>query len=170
MTGTEFIRSAVDELHRAMLDDMRPLTREKLAWKPAPKANPIGFLFWHFTRTEDNNIQRLRGKPSIWESEGWHKKLGLDAQAQGTGFTEADAERVAQIPLEQMLAYAEKVIQSTSDLLKSLSDEQLDSVPDPNSPRRTTASMLRNIILAHGWWHLGEIKYLKGMQGMPAAR
>ena len=170
MTGTEFVRSAVDELHRAMLDDMRPLTKENLAWKPAPKANPIGFLFWHFMRTEDNNIQRLQGKPSIWESEGYHQNLGLDARAQGTGFTETDADRISRVPLDQMLAYAEKVVQSTSDFLKSLSDEQLDRVPDPNSPRRTIAVVLRSIILAHGWWHLGEIRYLKGMQGMPAAR
>jgi len=153
-----------------MLDDVRPLTKDHLAWKPAPKANPISFIFWHFMRTEDNGIQRLQGKPSIWESEGLNKKLGLDAQAQGTGFTEADVDRVAKIPLDQMLAYAEKVTQSTSDFLKTLSDEQLDRAPDPNAPRRTIAVVLRSFILAHGWWHLGEIKFLKGMQGMPAAR
>jgi hypothetical protein len=29
--------------------------------------------------------------------------------------------------------------------------------------------ILRSFIVAHGWWHIDEIKYIKGMLGMPFA-
>ena len=170
MTGVEFIQSAVTELHGAMIDDVKVLTQEQVAWKPAPKTNPIGFLFWHYMRDADNRIHGLQGKPSIWEREKWCEKLGMDAKAQGTGFQEPDVEKVAALPLSDILAYAERVIQSTTDYLKSLDDAALDHAPDPDRPKRTVAVTLRSFVLGHGWWHLGEIKYLKGMQGMPAAR
>ncbi len=170
MTGIEFIQSAVTELHNAMIDDVKVLTQEHLAWKPAPKANPIGFLFWHFMRSEDNIIHDLQGKPSIWEGENWYEKLSMDAKAQGTGFQEPAVEKVAALPLSELMVYAERVTGSTADYLKSLDDAGLDHAPNPDRPRRTIGMMLRNFIIAHGWWHLGEIKYLKGMQGMSAGR
>jgi len=170
MNAVEFIQTTVLELHATMIDDVRVLNQENLAWKPAPKANPIGFLFWHFLRSEDNMVQGMQGKPSIWESEDWYQKMGLDAKAQGTGFQELEVEQVAALCLPDLLAYAERVTQSTADYLKSLDDAKLDYPPNPERPRWTIGMMIRNFIIAHGWWHLGEIKYLKGMQGMPAPR
>lgn len=170
MNGVEFVQSAISELHSAMIDHVKVLTQKHLAWKPAPKANPIGFLFWHLMRTEDNMIQGLQGKPSIWESEDWCGKLDIDPKAQGTGFEEAEVEKVCVLPLSDLTAYAERVIQSTEDYLKTLDDTKLDHAPNPERPRRTIGAMLRSFILAHGYGHLGQILYLKGMQGMPAAR
>ena len=170
MKAVEFVQSAISELHTTMINDVKLLTQEHLAWKPAPKANPIGFLFWHYMRTEDNMLHGLQGEPSIWESEKWGEKLNLDAKAQGTGFQEPEVEKVAALPLSDVMTYSERVIQSTEDYLKSLDDAGLDYTPDPARPQRTIGMMLRNFLLAHGWWHLGEIKYLKGMQGMPAPR
>ncbi len=170
MTAIEFIQIAVADLHGAMIGDVKVLTQEHLAWKPAPTANPIGFLFWHYIRTEDNMFQSFRGKPSIWESEQWYEKLGMDATPQGTGFQEPAVEKVAALPLSELMAYAERVTISTEEYLKSLDDAGLDHILDPERPRRTIGMIVRNFILAHGWWHLGEIKYIKGMQGMPSAR
>ena len=170
MNAVEFIHTMVSEMHNAMIEDVKVLNQEQLAWKPAPNTNPIGFLFWHEIRTEDNMIHGLQGKPTIWESEKWHEKLEMDATAQGTGFQEPDVDKVAALPLAEVMAYAEQVTRSIEDYIKSLDDAGLDRAPNPERPRRTIGMMLRNFVLAHGWWHLGEIKYLKGMQGMPAAR
>jgi len=94
----------------------------------------------------------------------------MDPEAQGTGFQEPDCDRVAALPASEMLAYAEKVFAETTDYLNSLDDAGLDYASNPERPRWNVSMMLRNFIVAHGWWHLGEIKYVKGMQGMPAAR
>ena len=170
MNGAEFVQTIIGEMHGAMMADVKDLTQEHLAWKPAPGANPIGFLFWHYVRTEDNMLHGLMGKPPVWQAEKWDEKLGMDAQAQGTGFQEPDVDKVAALPWSEVIAYAEKVFAETTDYLKTLDDEKLDYTPNPERPRATISMMLRNFIVAHGWWHLGEIKYVKGMQGMPAAR
>jgi len=170
MNAVEFIHATVSEFHGAMIEDVKVLNAEQLAWKPAPNTNPIGFLFWHLIRTEDNMINGIQGKPTIWESEKWNEKLGMDARAQGTGFEEPDVDKVAALPLSEVIAYAERVTGSIEDYIKSLDDAGLDRAPNPERPRWTVGMMLRNFVIAHGWWHLGEIKYLKGMQGMPAAR
>jgi hypothetical protein len=169
MKAVDFIRESVAGLNSTIIDDVKELTAKQLAWKPAPKANPIGFLFWHFMRTEDNRFQDLQGRPSIWKSEKWYEKLGMDAEANGTGFQEPEVDKVAALPMPQLMAYAERVAQSATDYLKSLEDAMLDHVPNSERPRQTIAVILRSFIIAHGWWHLGEIKYLKGMQGMPFA-
>lgn len=170
MNGSEVMRTIITEMHGAMLADVRDLTPEQVTWKPAPGANPIGFLFWHYVRTEDNMIHAMMDKPAVWESEQWYERLGLDSQAQGTGFAEPDVDRAASLPLADMLAYSERVFADTAEFLGRLDDGRLDFAPNPERPRRTWGMMLRNFIIAHGWWHLGEIKYLKGLQGMPAAR
>ncbi len=170
MNGAEFVRTIIGEMHGAMMADVKNFTPEHLAWKPTPGANPIGFLFWYYVRTEDNIVHGLIGKPPVWQAEKWHEKLGMDAQAQSTGFQEPEVDKVASLPLSEMIAYAEKVFAETTDHLNTLDDAGLDHAPNPERPRRNIGMMLRNFVVAHGWWHLGEIKYLKGMQGMPAAR
>ncbi len=170
MNGAELMQAIVNEMHGAMVADVKDLTQEQVTWKPAPGANPIGFIFWHYVRTEDNIIHSMIDKPAVWETEQWYDKLGLDAKAQGTGFQEPDVDRAASLPLIETLAYAERVFEDTAAFLDTLDDARLDHAPNPERPRRNWAMMLRNFVIAHGWWHLGEIKYLKGLQGMPGAR
>lgn len=170
MNAIEFIQGAIDDLNTSIIDDVKTLAREQLTWKPAPNANPIAFLFWHIMRTEDERVHGMQGKPSIWESENLHQKLGLDPKATGTGLREPDVDSVSKIPLSELLAYADKVIKYTKEYLNSLDEAKLDLAPDPNRPTMTNATMIRRVLLSHGWWHLGEIRYLKGLQGMPFAR
>jgi hypothetical protein len=170
VNSAEFVQTIVKEMHGAMMADVKDLTAEHLAWKPAPGANPIGFLFWHYIRSEDNMIHAMMGKASRWQADKWGEKLGMDPQAQGTGFVEAEVDTAAALPPSELLAYAEGVFADTDEFLGTFDDDRLDHAPNPERPRRTWGMMIRNFVIAHGWWHLGEIKYVKGMQGMPGAR
>ena len=170
MKAAELLHTIISEMNMVYVSDIKDLTAEQLAWKPATGANPIGFIFWHSMRIQDEMINDLMKKPSVWKSRNWGGKLGLDEEAHGMGFKEPDVDKVAALPLGELVDYARLVTQSTDDYLKSLDDDKLDALPDPEKPKRSIAMILRNYILAHGWWHLGEIKYLKGLQGMPAHR
>lgn len=170
MKTIDFVQAMVNELHLAISEDVKVLNQNHLTWKPMPGANPIGFIYWHFTRSEDNIISGLQGRPPVWESERWYEKLGLEVQVSGTGFKEPEVNKVAELPLPQLVAYHERVVKNTADYLATMDDARLDYTPDPNRPRRTIGLIIRNFVVAHGWWHVGEIRYLKGMQGMSAAR
>jgi len=170
MNAVQFIQSMVNTMHRALLDDVKGLTPEHLKWKPAPKANPIGFLCWHIVRVEDQMVSGWQRKTPTWEEDKWYEKLGLDAKGFGTGFQEPEVDRVALLPLNEVTAYADRVFQNTMAYIQTLDEAKLDFAPNPERPNWTMALMVSNFIIAHGWWHLGEIRYIKGMQGMPAAR
>jgi len=162
MNAIEFIRSSVQGLHEALLADMTDLNQEHVRWSPQPGANPIGYIFLHYMRTEDGQIHRMQDQTSLWEADEWYQKLGLTQN-----LSEDEIDSAARAPLTECLAYAQQVMEGTRRFLATLDDAKLDIAPDPNRPRRTIGVGLRAFILAHGWWHLGEIRYLKGLQGMP---
>jgi hypothetical protein len=170
MNAVQFILMTVNGMHHAMVDDVKMLTPAQLAWKPAPGANPVGFLYWHIARVEDMVIAGWQKKTSVWDEDRWYEKLGLDASAYGTGFQEPDVDKVARLPLETVTQYVEKVFRNTGIYVQSLDEDKLDFPPNPERPKVTIGAMLGNYIIGHGWWHLGEIRYIKGMQGMSAGR
>jgi hypothetical protein len=90
----------------------------------------------------------------------------MSAPPQSGGHPQEEIEKAGALPLSQVMAYAEAVHKNTDEYLKTLDDQKLDIVPNPERPNFTIGMMLRNFLIAHGWWHLGEIKYLKGLQGM----
>lgn len=169
MTIVEYIQTSVADLNSTLIEDVRLLTSQQLTWKPAANANPIGFIFWHFIRSQDEIVAGLQKKPSVWMKEKWWGKMGADTKASGAGAKEPEVDRAAAVPISLMIAYAEAVARVTQEYLSTLADSNLNNPTDPNRPKRTVVVMLRSFIIAHGWWHIGEIKYLKGMQGMPFA-
>ncbi len=170
MNAIQYIMISVSGLHQALINDVKILSPEQLKWKPVPGANPVGFLFWHAVRIEDNFINKWQNKTSNWEAEQWYQKMAMDAAALGTGFHDSEVAKIAALPLSLMLDYADSVYHNTMTYLQTLEPEQLDLAPNPQRPTWTFANMISNFIIAHGWWHLGEIRYIKGMQGMPALR
>ncbi len=169
MTVVDYIQRSISDLNSTLIQDVKPLTPPQLAWKPAENANPIGFIFWHFMRSQDEIIAGLRKSQSVWLSEKWYEKLGWEPKASGAGFKQPDVDKAGAMPLPEVMAYAERVAQAAQDYMKTIKDSDLESVLDPARPNRTVVVMLRSFVIAHGWWHIGEIKYLKGLQGMPFA-
>ncbi len=170
MKAIQFILQTVSGLHQAAVNDVKALKPEQLTWKPAPKANSIGFLFWHAARVEDTFVSQWQKKTTVWDEDRWYDKFGLDAKAYGGGFQEPEVDMVGKLPLDQVIAYAEKVHRNTEIYIRSLDEDKLDYAPNPERPNWTIGMMLNNFVIAHGWWHLGEIRYVKGMLGMPFPR
>jgi len=169
MSLAEFVLESVTGLNTTMIDDVKDLTQEQAAWQPAPGAHPIAFAFWHFYRVQDDLVHSFQGKPSIWVSQKWYEKLGMDPKVNGGGFNDAQTKEVAARPLAELVEYARQVARASEDYFRSATDAELLRAPNPERPRRTIAVSVRAFLIAHGWWHTGEIKYLKGMQGMPFA-
>ena len=90
MNAIQFIQSTLFELNRSLVVEVEPLTPEQMLYRPAPDANSISFLLWHFPRVEDNIFHRVStvsGMPPIWESERWYERFGLKESDTGAGFT-----------------------------------------------------------------------------------
>jgi uncharacterized damage-inducible protein DinB len=169
MEANEFIDVMLRDLHGGLRADIEPLTQEQLVHQPAGGANTVAFLLWHATRFEDNMLRRQHGEDSLWTAEGWHERLGLEPSDTGTGFSEEQV-LAFQPAKEELLAYVERVWEATPDLVARLSAEKLGEAPNPERPRMTVGRSLANFVVGHGWIHLGDIRFTKGLMGMPFSR
>ncbi|MDA0352774.1 MAG: DinB family protein [Chloroflexi bacterium] len=169
MDAAEYINVMLRDLHGGIRADIEPLTQDQFVHQPAPGANTVAFLLWHAIRFEDLRIHALHDREPVWVSGHWADRLALDAEDLGTGFTEERmlAFRPAK---EDVMAYAEAVWDATPALVTALSPERLDQPLDPERPRMTVGRSLANFAVGHAWLHLGEIRFAKGLMGMPFAR
>ncbi len=168
MTTVEYFVTATRDLHDSLFDAVKDLSTAQLHFQPMEKGNHIAFLLWHYVRTEDVVINGLiQKKPPIWNAEGWDKKLGLDPRAQGTGMTDAQAAALRIEDLKGFLQYSQRVFQATEAFVQGMTEANLGEVRDlPVMGKRSMFQAIGGIVLNHGSNHLGEIWYIKGLQGL----
>jgi hypothetical protein len=164
----EFLRPSLKTLHGSLMDAVKDLTDEQLHFRPLGKGNHIAFAFWHAVRTEDSVMNFwLQKKPPVWNVEGWDKKFGMDARAQGTGMSAEQAADLRISSLADFLKYSEKVFQASEAYLETLKETDLERVEEFRFlGKQTFGSVIGGIVLNYGSGHLGEICYVKGLMGL----
>jgi hypothetical protein len=99
-------------------------------------------------------------------SKGYNESWGVPAVAQGTGMSmeEAQSLKFDQAKLRQ---YLKEVREDTLAFLKVVPLEKLDEVqmikPLGEMPKWR---VIRQVIMTHGFMHLGEINAVKGQLGL----
>ncbi len=168
MNTVEYFSQATKEMHDSFFEAVKDLSSEQLHFQPLGKGNSIAFMLWHYVRTEDAVINGLlQKKAPVWNAEGWDKKLGMDPRAQGTGMTAEQAAAVRIQDLNKFLEYSQNVFRVTEAYVSALQDQALGEVRDlPVLGKRSMYQVIGGVILAHGSNHLGEIWYVKGLQGL----
>lgn len=168
MGTMDYFRTAISGMHKTYIDAVNELTDEQLHFRPMNKGNHIAFALWHMVRTEDLVLNFLvQQKPPVWNTQGWDKKLGMDPQAQGTGMSDEQAAALRISSLPDFIGYMEEVFASTDAYLKTVKDEDLDTVHDlPIMGKKSLYDLIGGITLIHAGEHLGEIWYIKGLLGL----
>lgn len=165
-TAIAFLEAARQEVHDSILSNVTDRTHEQFLWRPNPETSNIAYLLWHLVRIEDLTIQtRFTKAPLIYEAEGWVNRLGLDSR-RPLGLTPEQLDAVT-YHLEDFLPYAHKVWNSTSDVLRGMQDGDLEQPMNVEDLPRVTnvGALLRTVLVNHPWRHLGEILYIKQLQG-----
>ena len=166
MSVKEFIREAMQLTRKDLLDNIRDLTAEELAWRPAPHSNSIGFLAWHITRVEDGWIQRpIQRKLHLWVADKWAERFGMPEEQRdmGYGYTVEQLQAFKTPSLELLLGYSQAVRDATLAFLDTW-DPASDAI-EVRAPwgTMTVATTFQQLI-----WELnqhgGQIAYVKGIQ------
>jgi len=157
---------------------VKDLTVEQLHWQPSAGSHHIAFALWHTIRTEDDFIHGfLQQKPTVWIEGGWAERLGLPSSAQGTGWT---AEQVAEMRIVDVggfLEYMRAVDAAVLEYVRSLDDAKANekiALPFfegayPMLKEMSRGELLAFLCIGHNTEHLGEIQYLRGLQGLKGA-
>jgi hypothetical protein len=171
MEAIEFIRDQMRGLHTLFDRVTADLSDEQLHHLARPGVKPIAFCLWHYVRTEDNIIRFvLQHRPTVWMERGWDVRLGLDSRAQGTGMSEADASAFRIGSLADFRAYMTAVWAATDEYLKTLDPAAADRrVTIKPVGEMSLLQALGGMCLTHGYRHLGEIEYARGLVGLKGA-
>lgn len=145
-----------------------PLTEEQLNWLPVGKTVSAGFNAWHYYRTADNitNLVMKREKP-IWSTKGYGERLGLPPMVQGTGMELEEARAMHIADPAELRAYGQEAMRDTLAYLKDVPLATLEEIqlvkPLGEMPKWR---VFRQVVMTHGFLHLGEVNGIKGQLGL----
>ena len=148
------------DVHRA-LDGLDPA---HLTARPAPGANPVGWLVWHLTRVQDDHLAEAAGTPQVWTHQDWAARFGLDLPDGATGYAATDAQVDAvNAPAELLLGYHDAVHAQSTSWVRGLTGSDLDRVvDDAYDPPVTLATRLVSV-LDDDLQHAGQAAYVRGL-------
>lgn len=172
MDTAVFLRRQMQSLHGLLDKVISDLSDEQLHFQAGPDVQPIAFSLWHYVRTEDNIIRFvIQRRPTVWLEGGWPEKFGLDPRAQGTGMTDEEAGALRINSLPDWRTYQSQVWAATDQYLSSLDAARLeqDRVTIRPVGEMSLLDGLAGMCLTHGYRHLGEIEYARGLVGLKGA-
>ena len=179
----DIYREMVEEMSERLAQEIAPLTEAQIANRPGPKLNPIGFILFHVLRAWERDLNHLiLGQLPMEDT--WHR-LGLSDETgfepTGTGYqgwgngTGYSDEEVDALPKGK--AYLQKyhaaLMADTEAYLDSVTDDfsefgrEIHNDLSPFNPF-TPRWRLQHLV-THSQRHIGDIQFIKGMQGMTDA-
>lgn len=131
MHATKLLRTELEWLNmgfHAAIDDM---TDEEWTARLLPGMNLPGFTLWHVARTPDTAQALARQVPEVITQERWTGRGTLTTPGFGFTVTREEADAIARgLKREDVSAYADAVLAEILGWLDTLSDDDLDMVPN----------------------------------------
>ena len=165
MSAGEISNAAYDRIGGVFHRALTGLTVNQLKAQPAgPEGNPIGWLAWHLTRTQDKNYSLLLGEEEAWIADGWHERFGLPANNHsGIGDSPDRVREFDPIDADTLIAYFGVAREKSRRFLEALSDDDLEK-PSPagvaqNETIKITVARVTGDLIQHS----GQIAYVRGL-------
>lgn len=166
MTSSDILQMQFNRLTQEFEHTLKNLGANKLAWRPAPRANDIASVVWHSARAWDGYLVYVDGKAEVFETQDWAKRFGMTTVPKdgfdGT-YTKAQVDCVRARP-KLLLEYIDALNQRTKNYLAAATPGQLATMIQIRwwSEQRPKAFVLAHVI-RHSYEHLGEAHYVLGL-------
>lgn len=164
MTLRESLGQDLRRLHGLFDKATEDLSVEEWNATPVASSISIGWILWHYARTEDNVIRFLlqNRRPTVWMEGGYADALQLPPVAQGTGMTLEDAQALRIVDTDRFRQYMAEVWASTDDYLQNPDEEALEQIitvrPLGDMP---AIRAVGQVCVTHGFGHAGHIDLLR---------
>jgi len=168
MDARDVLIDGIQQMQDWMDDALKPLTTQQLNWLPEGKTVNAGFNAWHVWRTQDNIVNFVfQQKQPIWMRDGYVERMALPKVAQGTGMSMEEARALRFEDPALLREYGAKVGVEVLAWLKDVPEATLAEVqmikPLGEMPKWR---VVRQVLMTHGFMHLGEINAIKGVLGL----
>jgi hypothetical protein len=150
----------IREVVHAVLDG---LSVEDLSFRADEKANSIGWLIWHLTRVQDEQIAAAAGLEQVWP-EGWLQRAGLPFAPTEMGYGQ-DPSLVGEVrlPAEFLAGYHDATYAQTLSFVSGLRDADLTRIVDPAWDPPVTLSVRLVSTLSDDLQHAGQAAFIRGL-------
>lgn len=168
-TPHSILRSSMRSMHELLDKAVDGMTAEQFNFRPQEGGVSAFFSLWHYVRTEDNIINWVaQQKPTVWIEGGYDRAFGLPRNSQGTGMTTEEANAVQIHDVEKWREYQQSVWAATDAYLGAMSPEEFDERKVTIKPlgEMSLWNGIYGVCLSHGYRHVGEIEYVRGVQGL----
>lgn len=142
------------------------LTVAEIKQRPAPGANPIGWLCWHVTRSCDRLLGDAFLGEQLWISDGWHRKFSRepDFNDTGVGHTDEQVDGLYFPDVRTLRDYHNAVMEKLIDNIGTLTDADLDRDCYNSHARENPQTMARRIVgVLNNLQHVGQAHYARGI-------
>ena len=159
------IDSGLNEAFDKLKNALDGLSEDELHWRPAMESNTIDWMVWHMARVEDNWVNmRMRESESIWDSDGWAERAGVDETTNGAGHTAEEIRAIPPFDVPKIMEYYESVRAGTREYFANEMQEA-DLAKEITHPRYDPINYawILGHLLCEEAEHLGQIEYLRGM-------
>ncbi|WP_238147506.1 mycothiol transferase [Rothia uropygioeca] len=138
---------------------------EMLNAHPGDHDNSIAWLLWHTAREIDEQVSELSQQETVWVSQGFGDRFGLDLEPHELGFGQSgDRARSIQVQdVDLLFEHLDAVVKAELDYIDTLSDEDLGAVIDDNWDPPVTRSARLVSVSEDALQHLGQATYITGM-------
>ncbi|MEX0835498.1 MAG: DUF664 domain-containing protein [Nitriliruptor sp.] len=165
MDVTTLLVDALSRIPGAVGEAIEDLDVDALGWRPAPDANPIGWLVWHLTRVQDAQIAPLAGVEEIWTRDGWADRFDVPAgtSTHGYGWTPEQVGQLQVRSVKLLLDHLAVVNARCRELVAAFSPADLDRVVDESWSPPVTAGVRLVSVVDDVAQHTGQVGYVRGL-------
>ena len=167
-TPKDILRRSLVSMHDLLDKAVGDMTADHFNFRPQEGGVSAFFSLWHYVRTEDNIVNWvIQQRPTVWLNGDYNERFGLHRTSQGTLMTVDEANAVTIQDVPGWHEYQQKVWQVTDEYLASMSAEEFESRRVTIKPvgEMSLWDGLFGMCLSHGYRHVGEIEYVRGVQG-----
>lgn len=168
-TAHSILRSSMASMHALLDKAVEGMTAEQLNFRPQEGGVSAFFSLWHYVRTEDNIINWVaQQRATVWLNGNYDEYFGLPRNSQGTGMTTDEANAVQIQDVAKWHEYQKAVWAATDTYLAAMSPDEFDSRKVTIKPlgEMSLWDGIYGVGLSHGYRHVGEIEYVRGVQGL----
>ena len=167
MTWQEMIMDIFDRIAAQLAQVLEDLTPEELNQQPTPDTNPIGWLAWHLTRSNDRNMSELMGLEQLWISGNWYARFNRapDPAETGYGFTLEEVAAFTSPDALTIMEYHRAVLDRIRQFIgNDLSEMMLEEESySPTFQRSSPVYRTITGVINDGLQHVGQAAYVRGL-------
>ncbi|MFF0423188.1 DUF664 domain-containing protein [Streptomyces sp. NPDC004520] len=164
MNSATLLLDSFGRIREVVHDTVEGLTEEELTARVDPDANTVAWLVWHLTRVQDDHLADAFDTDQLWTSDGWADRFALPFPKHATGYGMTSAQVGAvRAPAELLLGYHDAVHARTEELVRTVTNADLDRVVDTRWDPPVTLGVRLVSVIADDLQHAGQAAYVRGV-------